>query len=174
MFFVSRNSGKFKSSAIFILFLIFSIIHSLLQNTLTNVENEIEKTKQEIRVKIDEKSDLLQQQIGLLEKLKDIDAFLAKQEVKLSQKIDKIPQQTRSLMISGHFGGMNLDFIINYFQQFGSIEKVTDRFGKSHQMYSFKYIFIKFDTPNAVDMAVGFSPHLIHDIEVIARRGKDY
>lgn len=123
--------------------------------------------KGEIRARIDNKADLLEKQINLLAKIQELDEYIIAiasahnyKEVQLPEKEEghqNFPKKSQSLMVSGNFCFGPSYQIVQYFQQFGNIIKVTDNkngFG-SNSKNGFRYIFLKFDNVKSVDTAVG-------------------
>lgn len=154
---------------------------SLLQNTIDGIDNEIEAVKSEIRTRIDKKSELLEKQISLLGKIRELDLFKndiprQQQETSNQENVmspDMFEMRSHSLMVSGNFACQPTELVVRYFERYGKIVKVTDKCGFNSKN-GFKFIFLKFDRVEPVDLAVHHSPHRINGQMYQARRGKDY
>lgn len=72
------------------------------------------------------------------------------------QEYPNFPVQSHSLMVSGNFSSQPTELVVNYFEQFGRIIKLTDKSGyRVNSKTGYRFIFLKYDRVEAVDMAVG-------------------
>lgn len=134
---------------------------SLLQSTIEGVDNEIEAVKAEIWARISKKSQLLEKQIELLGKIRELDMMHDGDDNNTGsnpqqQEYPNFPVQSHSLMVSGNFASQPTELVVGYFEQFGRIIKLTDKSGyRVNSKTGYRFVFLKYDRVEAVDMAVG-------------------